>query len=411
MAISLTAPEPASSPTVELAKVEAVPVIQEDEAGSMLPALDQNRVAAIRSQAQSFTNTIATLDANSPAFSKEVEELRTLAASEMVKTGEGPSRLLSRASTSVAGAKKSGGDVQVRVASSLADLRSTVDDLTPNPGDLSTTRKILGFIPGGNKVSKYFQKYESAQTQLDNIIKSLMHGQDELRKDNASLDQERRNLWDNLNELNEYAYFAKELDAHVVAEIETLRNSGGVEKANKMESDVLFEVRQRHQDILTQIAVGVQGYLAMDLVKKNNVELIKGVERARTTTVTALRTAIIVAEALTNQKLVLDQIDAVNTTTNKLIGSVGEMLKQNTARVHEQAASSGVSTETLQKAFDDIYSTMDAIDSFKSQANTAMEATISNLSGQISKATPYLERSRQQEAIGSGNNNAGQIAR
>lgn len=409
MAISLTAPEPANA--IELAKVEAVPVIQDDEADSMLPALDQNRVSEIRRQAQQFVTTISTLDSNSPAFGKEVEELRTLAASEMVKTGEGPSRLLSRASTSVAGAKKSGGDVQVRVASSLADLRSTVDDLTPNPGDLSTTRKILGFIPGGNKVSKYFQKYESAQTQLDNIIKALMHGQDELRKDNASLDQERRSLWDNLNELNEYAYFAKELDSQVVAQIESLKNSGAIDKANKMESDVLFEVRQRHQDILTQIAVGVQGYLAMDLVKKNNVELIKGVERARTTTVTALRTAIIVAEALTNQKLVLDQIDAVNATTNKLIGSVGEMLKQNTARVHEQAASSGVSTETLQKAFDDIYSTMDAIDTFKAQANTAMESTISNLSGQITKATPYLERSRQQEALGAGANTQGQIAR
>ena len=61
-------------------------------------------------------------------------------------------------------------------------------------------------------------------------------------------------------------------------------------------------------DLLTQMAVTVQGYLALDLVKKNNVELVKGVDRASTTTVAALRTAVTVAQAMTNQKLVLEQI-------------------------------------------------------------------------------------------------------
>src|SRR3546814_5446228 len=63
------------------------------------------------------------------------------------------------------------------------------------------------------------------------------------------------------------------------------------------------------------MAVSVQGYLALDLVKKNNVELVKGVDRASTTTVAALRTAVTVAQALTNQKLVLGQITVLNTTT------------------------------------------------------------------------------------------------
>src|SRR3546814_3938459 len=72
------------------------------------------------------------------------------------------------------------------------------------------------------------------------------------------------------------------------------------------------------------MAVTVQGYLALDLVKKNNVELVKGVDRASTTTVSALRTAVTVAQALTNQKLVLEQITALNTTTANIIDSTGE---------------------------------------------------------------------------------------
>jgi uncharacterized protein YaaN involved in tellurite resistance len=94
-------------------------------------------------------------------------------------------------------------------------------------------------------------------------------------------------------------------------------------KAKAIRETALFYTRQRTQDLLTQMAVTVQGYLALDLVKKNNVELVKGVDRASTTTVSALRTAVTVAQALTNQKLVLEQITQLNTTTANIIDSTG----------------------------------------------------------------------------------------
>src|SRR6202165_324382 len=98
------------------------------------------------------------------------------------------------------------------------------------------------------------------------------------------------------------------------------------DRAKVLQEDVLFYVRQKDQDILTQLAVSVQGYLALDVIRRNNVELIKGVDRATTTTVSALRTAVIVAQARAHQKLVLDQITALNTTTGNLIESTSEML-------------------------------------------------------------------------------------
>ena len=90
-----------------------------------------------------------------------------------------------------------------------------------------------------------------------------------------------------------------------------------------MRETALFYVRQRTQDLLTQMAVSVQGYLALDLVKKNNVELVKGVDRASTTTVGALRTAVTVAQAMTNQRLVLGQITALNPIEAVTEGSGG----------------------------------------------------------------------------------------
>ena len=189
--------------------------------------------------------------------------------------------------------------------------------------------------------------------------------------------------------------FAKALDAASVEKIDAARSAGRIDEAQKLESDVLFPIRQRHQDILTQLAVSVQSYLAMDLIRKNNIELIKGVDRARTTTIAALRTAVIVAQALANQKMVLDQIDAINTTTNNMILKTSEMLKDQTARIHEQASSAGVSVDTLQKAFDNVFATMDAIDTFRATAAKNMEGTVQALEAGLEKSRPYLERSRQ----------------
>jgi len=395
MSSPLSPPDAAETALV-LKAPDAPDIVVADDAPGMVPVAAE-RQQEIARQARDFVAEVSSLDPRTPEFGAKIEGISALASAEMVQSSGYSTRMLERSSTSVAGAKRSGNSAQITVANTLGDLRSTVEDLTPNDADLGVGRKILGFIPGGNKLAKYFQKYESAQTQLDAIIKSLMSGQDELLKDNASLAGEKVQLWETMQTLSEYAVFAKALDNATVEKIDASRNAGRIEEAQKLEADVLFPIRQRHQDILTQLAVSVQGYLAMDLIRKNNLELIKGVDRARTTTIAALRTAVIVAQALANQKMVLDQIDAINTTTNNMILKTSEMLKDQTVRIHEQASNSGVSVETLQKAFDNVFATMDAIDTFRADAAKNMAGTVSALEVGLQKAKPYLERSKQGE--------------
>jgi uncharacterized protein YaaN involved in tellurite resistance len=129
---------------------------------------------------------------------------------------------------------------------------------------------------------------------------------------------------------------------------------------------------------------------------------MKGVDRATTTTVSALRTAVIVAQALGNQKLVLDQITALNTTTGNLITATSEMLRDQSAAIHQQAASSTIEIAKLQQAFQNIYQTMDAMADFKTRALASMQTTVDTLSNEVSKSRTYLERVRQQDSAQGG---------
>jgi uncharacterized protein YaaN involved in tellurite resistance len=209
------------------------------------------------------------------------------------------------------------------------------------------------------------------------------------------IDVERQKLWEAMGALEQMIHIAKTLDQKLEDKAADL-DATDPAKAKAIRESALFYVRQRTQDLYTQMAVSVQGYLALDLVKKNNVELVKGVDRASTTTVGALRTAVTVAEAMTNQRLVLSQITSLNETTANIIDSTGAMLRDQTAKIHEQAASSTIPLETLQRAFQNIYDTMDEVDSFKVRALDSMKQTVETLGKEVEKSKGYIARAEGQ---------------
>ena len=300
-------------------------------------------------------------------------------------------RMLDRPVRAVA---KGGFEATSQVSQSLLDLRKTIEGL--DPAKASGVRKLLGIIPFGDQLRDYFHRYESAQIHINAILNALYQGQDELRKDNAALEQEKLQLWETMQRLAQYVYVVERLDTSLSATIVEIEASDA-ERAKTLKDDVLFYVRQKHQDLLTQLAVAIQGYLAIDLVRKNNIELIKGVDRATTTTISALRTAVVVAQALANQRLVLNQITALNTTTSNMIESTSKLLASQSVAINEQAGSSTIGIDKLEAAFTNIRQAMDAIDAFKVQALSSMQTTIDTLSAEIQKSQSYLARARDSD--------------
>jgi uncharacterized protein YaaN involved in tellurite resistance len=374
----LTAPEPAAP-------------VAATAAPRMAPQVDAAKLPGLEGKVDAYLGSIMAVEPNSPEFAAKAADVRAMGDADIRRAAETSNRLLK----SPVKALQSGSLTQgSAVGGTLLELRRTVEEL--DPSGAKGAKKFLGMIPFGNKVTDYFRRYESAQKQLDAILHALRNGQDELRKDNAALNQEKKQLWETMGMLNQYVYVAERLDAKLSAAISELEATDP-DRARSLRDDVLFYVRQKHQDLLTQLAVSIQNYLAIDIVIKNNLELIKGVDRASTTTVSALRTAVIVAQALNNQKLVLDQITALNTTTSNLIESTSQLLKDNSVQIQQQAASATIGLPQLQKAFENIYATMDAIDAFKAEALDSMAATVGTLQTEVDKSQSYLERVRDQD--------------
>jgi uncharacterized protein YaaN involved in tellurite resistance len=362
---------------------EPVVTVSPEKASGLVP-LDDTQRSALELKAETFVEELAAQDVNSPEFGKRVDQISDMGRREIAEAAGQSNRFLDRP---VRAMDKEGG-----VGTDLAELRRTIEDLDPGKqGNLLAPKKLFGIIPFGSKMRNYFDGYKSSQSHIASILTRLSSGKDELLKDNAAISVERQSLWAAMGRLEQMIHVSKALDAKLEAKAFELEASDPA-KAKAIRESALFYVRQRTTDLLTQMAVTVQGYLALDLVKKNNVELVKGVDRASTTTVSALRTAVTVAQAMTNQKLVLAQITALNTTTANIIDSTGTMLKQNTAAIHEQAAGSTIPLDTLKRAFQNIYDTMDAIDVFKAKSLVSMKTTVDALSNEVEKSKGYIAR-------------------
>ena len=167
------------------------------------------------------------------------------------------------------------------------------------------------------------------------------------------------------------------MDEQISSQLEIAKSEGIEEEKYKfVTEEILFPLRQRIMDMQQMVVVNHQGIVAMEVIKRNNRELIRGVDRARTVTVTALRTAVMVASALYNQKIVLKKIEALNETTSNIISSTGKMLKDQGAEVQKQATSATVNPEALKQAFQDAIAALEDISTFKQEALPKMHETI-----------------------------------
>ncbi|MDN3954454.1 toxic anion resistance protein [Sporolactobacillus laevolacticus] len=309
-------------------------------------------------------------DAESFGERKEILHSVDTFGLDVMKNSSGKNTLLK---VSVGKLSKSG-DEGGQVARGLTDLQTQLKDLDPSLIDFTKTG-LLGKL--FNPIRTYFRKYQKADSVIGDIIESLDKGKTVLKNDNTTLEIEQQGLRELTKKVQENIELGSAMDEAIANQIQAAQaRNENPEKVAFVQEEILFPLRQRVMDLQQMLVVNQQGIMAYEVVIRNNKELIRGVDRAKTVTVSALRNAVVVASALYDQKIVLNKIDALNKTTNTFIAGTSKMLKEQGVAIQEQAMQTGVSVETLKTAFADVLSALDSIDEYKRQALPKMHDTI-----------------------------------
>ncbi len=347
----------------------------------------------LRSQAEAQVEQLLAIDPTNQDARDAARDAVDSMGRDLQQRSATRSRMLQAPLKEISHGTEDGGEV----AKSLSDLRIEVEKLDPTGLDTEAGwfTRAIGKIPGvGTPLKRYFMRYESSQTQIDAIVHSLEKGRDQLKRDNVTLGEDQKQMRELTLALTDQIALAQELDAVVVDKLAT-EITPDDPRRQFVEEDILFALRQRTLDLQQQLAVNQQGVLAMEIIIRNNRELIRGVDRAIDVTISALQVAVTVALALAHQKIVLDKIEAINTTTSAMIAGTAERLKTQGTQIHQQASSTMLDMESLRAAFADIDTALDEISAYRREALPTMAGTILELDALTAESEAAIERMEQ----------------
>ncbi|AIQ52472.1 toxic anion resistance protein [Paenibacillus sp. FSL R7-0331] len=290
------------------------------------------------------------------------------------------------------------GDEGGQVAKGLTELHMQLKDLDPSAVDFAKSGLLGKFF---NPLRQYFAKYQKADAVISDIIVSLDKGKTVLRNDNTTLEIEQQTLRELTKRLQKEIQLGLLMDQEIETQIEAAKVRGEDEdKVRFITEEVLFPLRQRVMDLQQMLVVNQQGIMAIEVVIRNNKELIRGVDRARNVTVSALKISVTVASALYNQKIVLKKIELLNQTTDNLISGTSRMLKEQGAAIHKQSLETSISADTLKQAFSDVLSALDSISSYKQEALPKMRDTITQFRELADQGEQQIKKLEKGSSLG-----------
>lgn len=290
------------------------------------------------------------------------------------------------------------GDEGGEVAKGLTELQLQLKDLDPSVVDFAKSG-LLGMV--FNPLRRYFAKFQKADAVISDIIISLDKGKTVLKNDNTTLEIEQQTLRELTKRLQKEIQLGMLMDAEIESQVEAAKiRQESEDKIRFITEEVLFPLRQRVMDLQQMLVVNQQGIMAIEVVIRNNKELIRGVDRARNVTVTALKISVTVASALYNQKIVLKKIELLNETTNNLISATSKMLKDQGAAIHKQSLETSISVDTLKQAFTDVLSALDSISTYKQEALPRMRETIHQFSELAVTGEQQIQRLERGQKLG-----------
>ena len=365
-----------ASADMVLTPPEVLAPVARNEANELV-ALKPERADALAAQVETYVQGLLAADLGSEEFRVKLDAANALGRQSIANASALTGRFMDKSFV---------GFSDSLAFKTIGEMRNVFAELNPaRAGDLLSAHKIFGLIPYGTKLQAYFRKFDSAGGEIARLMRELRTAQDEIKRDLAALADMEGQLWEGMGRIREAAYFADKLDARLTAEVAALKQTDLL-KAEALEQEVLFYVRQVHADLLAQQLVNVNAYRQIGILKKTGRELVNGCDRMATTGMSALATAQAVARATGAQIKVMEMLNAGSQAIGDLVEQTSVMIGKHVETTGAFAANPVIAVEQLKAAFENTSRAMDAMDTFRSQALDTMSKNTQLLKGMIEGA-------------------------
>lgn len=242
------------------------------------------------------------------------------------------------------------------IPNTLLELRKVVSELDPNSLKASGMKKIMFKVFKKNPLETYVHKYQSIDKQIEEIIRSLLIGRDNLQEDTVGLEMLKEQSHDKIHALDKQVYLGKKLAGMLEAEKQNPERQRDIPLIN----DALEKILVRTRNMQQAKSVLLQSIASVDIIKKNNEKLTEAIRNAITMTQNVVTVSAAIQLALTNQRKTIDAVNATNEAIESMVLSNSQALKQNTEETTKLLENPAISMDKLRESFQNVFAAIEA---------------------------------------------------
>ena len=220
------------------------------------------------------------------------------------------------------------------------------------PNTLLELRKVVK----KNPLETYVHKYQSIDKQIEEIIRSLLIGRDNLQEDTVGLEMLKEQSHDKIHALDKQVYLGKKLAGMLEAEKQNPERQRDIPLIN----DALEKILVRTRNMQQAKSVLLQSIASVDIIKKNNEKLTEAIRNAITMTQNVVTVSAAIQLALTNQRKTIDAVNATNEAIESMVLSNSQALKQNTEETTKLLENPAISMDKLRESFQNVFAAIEA---------------------------------------------------
>ena len=271
------------------------------------------------------------MEENKMSLKKRVDTF----ALNTIKETETRNKMLGSTISQISNFSSTGANIEV----GLESLNKKIKSLDPSLIDFSKAGKFFGIF---SPTTRYFNKIKQEENAIEMLVNNLEKEKSILVNDNITLELEIQKLHEVVQNLNNDYDAGLILKDEILNKIQSESDETSIRFYNE---NILNPLEKKLFDLKQMSLVNEQSILALEIVRRNNKEIIRNIDRVKNVTIVALNTAVIVAKSLYNQKITLSKINSLGKSTSGIMNSTSKAL----------------SDSDLKDAFKNAYNTFDEV--------------------------------------------------
>lgn len=265
-----------------------------------------------------------------------------------------------------------------KISTTIVNLKGQIEEINPAKVNLASGffGRLLESITGKTAISKYFKKFETYSQAINGIIETLEEGGASLQEENAIFLQDKTKLIEFTKRMKEKLEILNHTSFKLNNIIEQEKDE---DQKRFLIQDVDYTLQQQTMDLQQMVLTSAQGVMALDVLIKNNRELITSIKRIKNVVMVALNIGVMVSIGLANQKRVLDTTKSITNATNEIITANAEMLQTQGLEIHKQASSNILDMTKLKAAFESTLKTIEEAETFRINSLPEMKKSANDI--------------------------------